>query len=115
MLYTFTDSAGAVRDVFEASKWRAMARAHLQAAARIIAAIPAWQIAVFVGIVGLQTIAIALHQPWSDEYQAWLIALQSSPVTLLHNMRNEGHPVLWHAVLMAMQTMSSDPAAMKVV
>jgi hypothetical protein len=115
MLYTLTDSAGAVRDIFEPSRWRAMARAHAQAAALSVAAIPAWQVAAFAAIVGLQTLAIALHQPWSDEYQAWLIALQSSPATLLHNMRNEGHPVLWHAMLMAVQTVSSDPAAMKVV
>lgn len=115
MLYTLTDSAGVVRGILELPKWRAFARAQARLAAQAAAAIPAWQVAAILCIVGLQSVAIAWHQPWSDEYQAWLIALQSSPATLLHNMRNEGHPVLWHGVLMVVQTVSSDPVAMKVV
>ncbi len=45
-------------------------------------------------------IALASHELWRDELQSWMIARGSaSPSMLLRNLRYEGHPVLWYAVL----------------
>lgn len=40
------------------------------------------------------------HEAWRDEAQAWLMARQLSPVTLLNELSYEGHPFLWFVVLM---------------
>lgn len=69
----------------------------------------------FAAFVVVHTLQIWLHVPWSDEYQAWLIAKESTIGTILQTMKYEGHPPLWHIVLMALQTVTSDPAAMKLV
>ncbi|HYW50455.1 MAG TPA: hypothetical protein VE861_07610 [Gemmatimonadaceae bacterium] len=40
------------------------------------------------------------HEPWHDELQAWRIAIDSGSIReLLANLRYEGHPPLFHAVL----------------
>ncbi|MDX2202555.1 MAG: hypothetical protein NW223_07385 [Hyphomicrobiaceae bacterium] len=114
MLYTLADSAGIVLRS-RAPRSSARLRASWCDLTRAVAAVPAWQLGALGGLVALQTIQIVMHQPWSDEYQAWLIALASSPATLLHNLRNEGHPLLWYVILMAVQTVTSDPAALKMV
>ncbi len=45
-------------------------------------------------------VALASHELWRDELQSWMIARASeSPTALLHNLRFEGHPVLWYALL----------------
>lgn len=41
------------------------------------------------------------HEPWFDEGQSWLLARDASPLHLiLHLLRYEGHPPLWHLLLM---------------
>ena len=48
----------------------------------------------------LQIIGLLHHEPWRDEYQAFQIALNShSWQDLIHNIRYEGHPVTWFALL----------------
>ncbi len=54
--------------------------------------------------LGVQAIALAIgvwhHEPWADEAQAWLLARDSSVVDLVvHNVRYEGSPPLWHLLL----------------
>ncbi|HEY1739665.1 MAG TPA: hypothetical protein VGI86_13190 [Acidimicrobiia bacterium] len=45
-------------------------------------------------------IALASHELWRDELQSWMIARASrTPTALLRNLRYEGHPVLWYALL----------------
>ncbi len=45
-------------------------------------------------------VALASHELWRDELQSWMIARASAtPTALLHNLRYEGHPVLWYALL----------------
>jgi hypothetical protein len=40
------------------------------------------------------------HEPWFDEAQAWLLARDASlPDLLLHRLRYEGSPGLWHCLL----------------
>lgn len=58
-----------------------------------------WAIAVCVLIAG-QTYLIITHQPWADEWQAALIALEAPDwATMLAWLRYEGHPWLWYALL----------------
>jgi hypothetical protein len=44
------------------------------------------------------------HEPWFDEAQAWLIARESTPWSLItQGVRYEGTPALWHLLLWAVQ------------
>jgi hypothetical protein len=44
------------------------------------------------------------HEPWFDEAQAWLIARDNNPWTLLTSgVRYEGTPALWHLILWVVQ------------
>ncbi|MCX7709396.1 MAG: hypothetical protein N2484_06050 [Clostridia bacterium] len=60
-----------------------------------------WIPAVFAVYVVFLSIAVVNHEPWFDEAQAWLLARDASPFSLLSEyMRYEGSPALWHLVLM---------------
>jgi hypothetical protein len=46
-------------------------------------------------------IAVWHHEPWVDEAQAWLLARDAGPVSLITKLlAYEGHPGLWHFLLM---------------
>lgn len=48
----------------------------------------------------LASFAIAHHEPWADEAQAWQLARSLSPWQLLHTyLHYEGSPALWHLLL----------------
>jgi hypothetical protein len=54
------------------------------------------------------------HAMWADEIQAWLIARDSIDIpALFHNLRYEGHPGLWHLLLMPLTRLSRDPRLMQ--
>jgi hypothetical protein len=58
--------------------------------------------------------AAVKHTFWRDETQAWLIARDSPNfVALLHNLRYEGHPPLWHIVLFPLTRLGLDPRWME--
>jgi hypothetical protein len=48
----------------------------------------------------LNLVLISLHEPWRDEAQAWVLARDLSPGALMLQMASEGHPCLWHFILM---------------
>lgn len=51
-------------------------------------------------VLALQFALIFTHRPWLDEWQALQIAVQSPTWSdLLNNLRYEGHPPLWYAIL----------------
>ncbi|MGC2617685.1 MAG: hypothetical protein WA414_01525, partial [Acidobacteriaceae bacterium] len=51
-------------------------------------------------------IGIAWHEPWADEAQAWLLARDSSFWhMMLHEIRYEGSPGLWHTLLWVLARM----------
>jgi hypothetical protein len=59
---------------------------------------------------------VAHHEMWRDEMQAWLLARDSpSPLGLLHAMRYEGHPPLWHLLLWPLAHLSTNPVWMQVL
>ncbi len=58
---------------------------------------------------------LARHEMWRDELQAWTLARDShNLVDLWRHTRYEGHPLLWHAMLMPLAHAVDDPQAMQV-
>ena len=54
----------------------------------------------FVAYLALVAIGLGWHEPWADEAQAWLMARDMSWSGLvLHGVRYEGSPALWHSIL----------------
>ncbi len=52
------------------------------------------------GIVLLLNLFLLLsHEPWRDEAQAWLIARDVTFPQLITVLSQEGHPILWYAIL----------------
>ena len=61
-------------------------------------------------------VTIFRHEMWSDELQAFLIARDShSLADLLNNLHYEGHPALWHLLLLIPSHISWNPAGMQVL
>jgi len=68
-------------------------------------------LAFYVLITGATMLA---HRMWRNEIQAWLIARDSHGIAdLIHNLGYEGHPALWHLLLMPLTRLSRDPALMQ--
>ena len=62
-------------------------------------AVIAIALGIYVGLVGYQAFH---HELWRDEVRALNIAAGSrTPLDLVHNLRNEGHPILWYLLLYA--------------
>ena len=60
-------------------------------------------------------VGIMHHEMWRDELQPWLIGRDSSSIkNLFDNLRYEGHPGLWYAILYVLSRFTHDPAAMQV-
>jgi hypothetical protein len=56
--------------------------------------------AILLALAALLGIGIAVHEPWSDEAQSWLLARDPSLAALLGTfLRYEGHPPLWYLLL----------------
>ncbi len=73
-------------------------------------------VAVTLAFLVLGGIGLARHEMWRDEIQAWLIpAGSASPGELIHNLRYEGHPALWHLLLWVLTRVSMRPEAMQVL
>lgn len=72
--------------------------------------------AVTLAFVLLGGLGLAHHEMWRDELQAWLIPAGSgSPAELVHNLRYEGHPALWHSLLWIVSRFTQRPEAMQVL
>jgi len=64
----------------------------------------------------LQATLILTHKPWLDEWQALMIAVQSPSLNdLLGNLRYEGHPPLWYALLRAASAIAGNRYALQAV
>jgi hypothetical protein len=56
--------------------------------------------AIFALYAVLLAFAVAHHEPWMDEAQAWLLVKDASLVEIFtHYLRYEGSPGLWHLIL----------------
>lgn len=73
-------------------------------------------LAVAVLFLAVQIILAGQHEMWRDELQAWMLARDSASLTeLLQNLRYEGHPALWHLLLMPLTRLFDGPEAMQVL
>lgn len=64
----------------------------------------------------LLAFAIFRHRMWSDELQAFLIARDSNSLAeLFRNLKHEGHPALWHLLLMIPSHISWNPLGMQIL
>ena len=60
--------------------------------------------------------ALLHHEMWRDEMQAWLLARDSTDVVaLFRNLKYEGHPGLWHLLLMPVTRLTNAPAGMQML
>lgn len=50
--------------------------------------------------VTIVSIMVVCHESWFDEAQSWLIARDLSPLEIIYQMKYEGHPFLWHYILL---------------
>jgi len=57
-----------------------------------------WIIFILYSILNL--ILMLYHEPWRDEIHAWLMAKELSVPELIVASRFDGHPILWHLILM---------------
>jgi hypothetical protein len=54
------------------------------------------------------------HELWRDEHQAWLLARDSGSLfDLIQNMKYDGHPVLWHSLLLVCAKFTQSPYTMQ--
>jgi hypothetical protein len=61
-------------------------------------------------------VLMSRHEMWRDELQAWMLARDSGSLTALWaNTRYEGHPLLWHVLLLPLAHAFASPVAMQVV
>ncbi|HET7818408.1 MAG TPA: hypothetical protein VFL70_03815 [Bacteroidia bacterium] len=64
----------------------------------------------------LLIIGVIKHEMWRDEWQAWLIAIDSHSLRELYeNCRYEGHPILWHLLLFIITSFSHNPFYMQLL
>lgn len=81
-------------------------------ARRRVDALARW--AIFAGFVAVVAITMSRHEMWRDELQAWMIARGSTSLAdLFHNVRYEGHPMLWYAALLPLTHIGSGPWPMQ--
>ena len=72
--------------------------------------------AVFLLLATINAIRTLRHEMWHDELQAFMLAAGSPTlVDLFHNLKYEGHPGLWHALLWIVTRFTTDPIAMQVL
>lgn len=68
-----------------------------------------------VGFFVFGFIGIIHHEMWRDEFQAWLLARDSSSIPdLIENSRHEGHPILWHLCLYLISSFTHNPLFMQI-
>jgi hypothetical protein len=71
---------------------------------------------VFLLLAAINVIRTLRHAMWHDELQAFMLAAGSPTlVDLFHNLKYEGHPGLWHALLWIVTRFTTDPSAMQVL
>ena len=64
----------------------------------------------------ISIIGVLHHELWLDEAHHWLLARDSSSlIDLIHNTRQEGHPILWNILLYGINSFSSNPIWMQVL
>ena len=58
------------------------------------------KISLFILWITLHIILLLHHEPWRDEARAWILAKNLSIKDLFITSKFDGHPILWHLILM---------------
>jgi hypothetical protein len=59
-------------------------------------------------------VGVVYHELWRDEWQAWLIARDTTSIgSLLSSLRHDGHPPLWNLLLFLLGRLTRNPLAMQ--
>jgi len=83
--------------------------------ARLLDSDRVWQLAIIAVFAVVLGALMARHEMWRDEIQAWLLARDSASLAdLWRSSRWDGHPLLWHVLLMPLTRAFGHPAAMQV-
>lgn len=70
----------------------------------------------FGALLALNVYRALHHALWSDEIRPFLIAADSATfVDVFRELRYEGHPGLWYAILWVLTRVTADPVAMQIV
>ena len=56
-----------------------------------------WIVFILYGIINI--VLVFFHEPWRDEIHAWIMAKKLSIPQLFSESRFDGHPILWHLIL----------------
>jgi hypothetical protein len=73
-----------------------------------------WLLTAAFFLLGL--LVLLRHEMWQDEWQAWLLARESSSLAdLFQNIRYEGHPCLWYLALFVISRFTTDPLGMQLL
>ncbi len=76
----------------------------------------AWKLAIIVVFAVTLGLLMVRHEMWRDELQAWMLARDSGSLTdLWRNSRWEGHPLLWHVLLMPLAHLFHHPVSMQIL
>ena len=59
-----------------------------------------WLWIIFIIYLVFNLFLVLMHEPWRDEIHAWLMAKDYNFLELIRESRFDGHPVLWHLILM---------------
>jgi hypothetical protein len=78
---------------------------------------PAWvPIVIAAAFFALTLIQVSNHVMWRDEIRTWQVCAPASGlISLWHDMRYEGVPVLWYWIVFALTRLTSNPFAMQFV
>src|SRR5438105_6786005 len=61
-------------------------------------------------------IGILNHEMWRDELHCWLVARDAhSAAQLYSNVRYDGHPIVWYALLYVLTRFTINPLAMQML
>ena len=72
--------------------------------------------AIAVVFLTIQLWLLPRHELWLDELQVWMLTRDSTSVWyLFQNIRYEGHPALWHLLVMPLTRVSDHPELMQVL
>lgn len=75
-----------------------------------------WNTLVVLGFGVFALLGILRHELWEDELQAWMLARDSNSILhLFQNMRYEGHPALWHVLLLGLTKLGHNPLLMQLL
>lgn len=54
----------------------------------------------FVLYISFNLLLLWQHEPWRDEANVWLMARELNPLTLIQEIKYQGHPCLWYLLVM---------------